>query len=173
MITKTTKQTTKAEPGKAAMHARSGQTRAGTSARGVVRYCVHGPFGGISATRFTPAKMIEAVRGGLLVQELDDLQATLGVPTAKINDLLGISKATRHRREAGQRLKPTESDRIVRFARLMGRAVQVFESEKSARRWITAPQIGLGGEVPLDYARTELGAREVEDLLGRIESGVY
>jgi uncharacterized protein (DUF2384 family) len=27
--------------------------------------------------------------------------------------------------------------------------------------------------VPLDYAETEIGAREVEDLLGRIEYGVY
>jgi len=27
--------------------------------------------------------------------------------------------------------------------------------------------------VPLDYARTEAGAREVENLLGRIKYGVY
>jgi len=33
--------------------------------------------------------------------------------------------------------------------------------------------VGLGGETPLEYAETEVGAREVEDLLGRIEYGVY
>jgi uncharacterized protein (DUF2384 family) len=38
---------------------------------------------------------------------------------------------------------------------------------------LRSPQIGLGGAVPLAYAETELGAREVEDLLGRIEYGVY
>ena len=43
----------------------------------------------------------------------------------------------------------------------------------SRRRWLTSRQFGLGGAVPLEYAETEVGAREVEDLLGRIEHGVY
>ena len=71
------------------------------------------------------------------------------------------------------RLGPAESDRVVRFARLMGKAVQVMESEDNARKWLTSPQVGLGGAAPLDYAESEMGAREVEDLLGRIEYGVY
>jgi putative toxin-antitoxin system antitoxin component (TIGR02293 family) len=84
-----------------------------------------------------------------------------------------MSKATYHRRKASGKLDPSESDRVVRYARLMGRAVEVLESEDSARAWLNSPQVGLGGAVPLDYAETELGAREVEDLLGRIEHGVY
>jgi putative toxin-antitoxin system antitoxin component (TIGR02293 family) len=87
--------------------------------------------------------------------------------------LLGISKPTFHRRKAGGRLGPGESDRVVRFARLMGKAVEVLESEENARQWLTSPQFGLGGAVPLEYAETEVGAREVEDLLGRIDYGVY
>jgi putative toxin-antitoxin system antitoxin component (TIGR02293 family) len=55
----------------------------------------------------------------------------------------------------------------------MGKAVEVLESVEGARRWLNAPQVGLGGAVPLEYAESELGAREVEDLLGRIEYGVY
>jgi putative toxin-antitoxin system antitoxin component (TIGR02293 family) len=55
----------------------------------------------------------------------------------------------------------------------MGKAVELMESEESARQWLASPQFGLGGAVPLDYAETEIGAREVEDLLGRIEYGVY
>jgi putative toxin-antitoxin system antitoxin component (TIGR02293 family) len=86
---------------------------------------------------------------------------------------LSISKATLHRRKAGGRLGPAESDGVVRIARLMGKAVEVMESEENARQWLTSPQLGLGGAIPLDYARTEVGAREVEDLLGRIEYGVY
>jgi uncharacterized protein (DUF2384 family) len=38
---------------------------------------------------------------------------------------------------------------------------------------LTHKQPGLGGAVPLDFAKTEIGAREVENLLGRIEYGVY
>jgi putative toxin-antitoxin system antitoxin component (TIGR02293 family) len=61
----------------------------------------------------------------------------------------------------------------LRFARLLGQAVQLFGGLEEARQWLKAPQRGLGGAVPLDYAQTETGAREVENLLGRIDYGVY
>jgi uncharacterized protein (DUF2384 family) len=48
-----------------------------------------------------------------------------------------------------------------------------MESLEAGRAWLTCEQVGLGGEIPLAYAETEVGAREVEDLLGRIEHGVY
>lgn len=137
---------------------------------GIVRYCIYGPAG---KTTFPPAKLVEALRIGLPVKELSDLQATLAVPMEKLVPMLGISKATFHRRKAEGRLDQAESDRVVRFARLMGQAVEVLESEENARQWLTSPQFGLGGAVPLEYAETEVGAREVENLLGRIEYGVY
>jgi putative toxin-antitoxin system antitoxin component (TIGR02293 family) len=140
---------------------------------GVVSHCVHGSGGKIAAGGFTASRLIEALRAGLPVYELDALQHSLAVPMEKLVPMLGISKATLHRRKAGGRLGQAESDRVVRFARLMGRAVEVMESEANARQWLTAPQFGLGGAVPLEYAETEVGAREVEDLLGRIEHGVY
>ena len=141
-----------------------------TSGIGVVRFCVHGPSGKAS---FPPARLIEALRIGLPFRELDDLQAALALPMEKLVPMLGISKATLHRRKAEGRLDPAESDRVVRLARLMGKAVDVMESEEQARQWLVAPQFGLGGAVPLEFAETEVGAREVEDLLGRIEHGVY
>jgi putative toxin-antitoxin system antitoxin component (TIGR02293 family) len=91
----------------------------------------------------------------------------------RLAPLLGISIATLHRRKAAGRLDPVESDRVLRFARLMGKAIEVLETEENARSWMISPQYGLGGAVPLEYAGTEVGAREVEDLLGRIAYGVY
>lgn len=152
---------------------KGGQAGAKRIRSGIVNFCVHGPTAEMVASDFTPSKLIEALRIGLPVQELEDLQATLEVPLEKLFPMLGISKATLHRRKALGKLGPDESDRVVRFARLMGKAVDVMESEEDARRWLTSPQFGLGGAVPLAYAETEVGAREVEDLLGRIEYGVY
>ena len=141
---------------------------------GVVSYCVHGATGKILASNFTPSKLIEALRVGLPMQELDDLQASFAMPADRLAPMLGISKATFHRRKgAGRRLNPAVSDRVVRFARLLGKAVKVFGDIEDAKQWLNSPQFGLGGAVPLDYAKTEIGAREVENLLGRIEYGVY
>ena len=173
MIETLTKQQSKKPSGAAVVHRKGGPWGAKITGGGFVSYCVHGPTGKSAASAFTPSKLVEALRVGLPVQELMDLQASLKVPMEKLVPRLGISKATLHRRKATGKLDPAESDRVVRFARLMGKAVEVLESDDNARQWLTSPQFGLGGAVPLDYADTEVGAREVEDLLGRIEYGVY
>ncbi len=140
------------------------------ASHGVVIYCVYGLNKKVA---FPPSKLIKVLRAGLPVKELQDLQATLDVPMEKLVPMLGISRATLHRRKFQGRLDQSESDRVIRFARLMGKAVEVFESKEGARQWLRAPQFGLGGAVPLEYAETEVGAREVENLLGRVEYGVY
>jgi len=141
---------------------------------GVVKFCVQGSLPASKIVKFTPAKLVELLQVGLPFKELEDLQARLALPAERLAPMLGISKATFHRRKGGaSKLPPAVSDRVVRYARLLGQAFKVFEDLKAAKQWLNAPQFGLGGAVPLDYARTEIGAREVEDLLGRIEYGVY
>jgi putative toxin-antitoxin system antitoxin component (TIGR02293 family) len=150
------------------------RAEAGTTGEGVVRFCVQGSAPATKSGRFTPAKLVEALQVGLPFRELLELQTRLAVPVDKLAPMLGISKATFHRRKGGAaKLPPAVSDRVVRYARLLGQALQVFGNLDSAKQWLGAPQFGLGGAVPLDYARSEVGAREVENLLGRIEYGVY
>jgi putative toxin-antitoxin system antitoxin component (TIGR02293 family) len=119
------------------------------------------------------AKVIESIQKGLPFSELDDLRASLDVDIGTLASILGISRATLHRRKTQGRLDAAESDRVLRYARLIGQAATVFGGIQAAREWLRRPQFGLGGAVPLDYAQTEPGAREVENLLGRIEYGVY
>lgn len=146
---------------------------AGGRTGSVVGACLRSAPGRPASAGVAAPRLIAALQAGLPVHELEELQSTLDLPIERLAPLLGISRATLHRRKAAGRLDPAESDRVVRFARLMGRAVEVLESEEHARRWLASPQFGLGGAVPLEYAMTEVGAREVEDLLGRIEHGVY
>jgi|SRR5208337_3138052 len=152
--------------------ASGGETNGGTVYPdfGVVAYCLHETA---VAAEYSTSKLVQVVEAGLPVEELEVLRAGLDLPMEQLASRLGISKATLHRRKRTGRLEPGESDRVLRFARLAGKAVEVLETRENARRWLSSPQMGLGGAVPLDYAETELGAREVEDLLGRIEYGVY
>jgi uncharacterized protein (DUF2384 family) len=39
--------------------------------------------------------------------------------------------------------------------------------------WLRSPNRALGGESPLALSKTEVGAREVENLIGRLEHGVF
>lgn len=118
------------------------------------------------------ANIIVMVRNGLPFKELETLRAALDLPMEEVARKLDISRATLHRRKNSGRLETDESDKVVRYARLVGKAVEVFGDIQNARKWLSFPQYGLGDAIPLDYAQTEIGAREVENLLGRIEYGV-
>lgn len=57
--------------------------------------------------------------------------------------------------------------------RLLDIAIKVIGEKYKALVWLSSPQVGLGGWVPIVYAVTKSRAKEVEQLLGRIEHGVY
>jgi len=126
----------------------------------------------IVAARPHAAKAVALVERGLPWGNVEALAETLGVTLEKLASLLDIAPATLYRRRRARRFSKQESDRIMRFARLWWLACDVFDSKDGARAWLTATQFGLRGAVPLEYAGTETGAREVEDLLRRIEFGV-
>jgi putative toxin-antitoxin system antitoxin component (TIGR02293 family) len=116
---------------------------------------------------------IQEIRKGLPVETFYELQEKLGVGTPQLAGVVGIPVRALQRRKDEGRLTKEESDRLDRVRKLMGQATGVFESENSARDWLTRPQIGLVGFVPLELADTGAGIREVENLLGRIDYGVY
>ncbi len=114
----------------------------------------------------------ESIDEGLPARIIGEIQERLGVDPEETATLLGISPRTLKRRGESGTLTPVESERLYRIARLFRKSTSVFESEEEARSWLKRPQMRLGGKVPLEIARLEPGAREVERLLGRIEHGV-
>ncbi|TVP78986.1 MAG: DUF2384 domain-containing protein [Puniceicoccaceae bacterium] len=122
-----------------------------------------------------PGYWVARVLDGLPVAEFDALRAMLGLTVETLAAKVGISTATLARRRADQKpLDRDHGDRIIRYARLYWKAVDFFEGgEAAARSWLASPAPALSGQTPLDFAETEIGAREVEDLLGRLEYGVY
>jgi putative toxin-antitoxin system antitoxin component (TIGR02293 family) len=125
----------------------------------------------MSATH--PTELVRRIQKGLPFSQLQALRKQLDLPLDDLASKLSISRATLHRRKGGGRLSTEESDKVVRFSRLLEHAANVFGNVEKGRAWLKFPQYGLGGAVPLDYAKTEIGAREVDNLLGQIEYGVY
>jgi putative toxin-antitoxin system antitoxin component (TIGR02293 family) len=117
--------------------------------------------------------LIEKIREGLPLEEFHLMREILGVTEERLGGMLGLSRATLHRRKKSGRLDRAESDRLVRYARLVSRASEALGGVDGARSWLLAPALAFHGECPLDYADTEMGAREVEALLGRLEHGVF
>lgn len=113
----------------------------------------------------------DAVRAGAPRAAFDRLRGDLGVTSEELADVLGIPSRTLARRT--DRFKPDESERLLRVAGVVHKALDVLEDADATRRWMTKPKTALGGLTPLRCCDTDLGAREVEALLTRIEHGVF
>ncbi|MEP2776426.1 MAG: antitoxin Xre/MbcA/ParS toxin-binding domain-containing protein [Luteolibacter sp.] len=118
------------------------------------------------------AYVVARVRDGLPFGDFHALQEMLGVTEERLGGLLGMSRATLHRRKKAGLLDSSESDRLVRYARILKCVTAFYQSAEAAAKWLKSPAVAFNGETPLDYADTEIGAREVESLVWRIENGV-
>jgi len=111
------------------------------------------------------------VREGLPHASLTALCEVLNVHEQELADVLGIASRPLSRR-SGKRLRPDESDRLFRIAKVLTRATEVLGTQEKATRWLKSPQVALGNQEPLYLLDTEIGEDEVLALLGRIEHGV-
>ncbi len=116
--------------------------------------------------------LLASIEDGLPTLLLVEIEDRLDLTSEEMASLLGISPRTLERRRENGVLTSVESERLYRIVRLFRKAIDVFESEEEARRWLKRPQMRLGEHVPLTIARLEPGAREAERLLGRIEHGI-
>lgn len=119
-------------------------------------------------------KTVRLVRAGFPSKVLDKFQKTTDLPWTEISRFLAIPQRTLTRRQSQGKLQADESDRVLRASTIFDMALDLFEGDRAeARKWLQSPQPGLGGEAPLDFASTEVGARQVENLIGRLEHGVF
>ena len=118
--------------------------------------------------------LIRQIETGLPYSELEKLAETSGLGAPEIAAAIGIPSRTLARRKISGRLASDESERLVRFSRIFDMALGLFERDRGAAlQWLTARRRALGGETALAHLRTEVGAREVENLIGRLEHGVF
>ncbi|MGH9465605.1 MAG: type II RES/Xre toxin-antitoxin system antitoxin [Thermoanaerobaculia bacterium] len=121
------------------------------------------------------AAVVRRVEAGLPFGALERYRRLLGLPSLqRAAELLSIPTRTLYYRKKARRLTPAESDRLLRATRIFGLAVDLFDGDQeAARQWLFSPKWVLGDASPAEYATTEVGAREVEDLIGRAAHGVF
>ena len=127
---------------------------------------------GLSSAR-TP-DLIRRIEQGLEFRSLSFFERSSGLPRAAIVQVLGIPERTLARRRSVGRLSPEESERLWRLATVFDKAVALFEGNRAAAaRWMAAPRPQFAGQTALDFSRTDVGAREVENLIGQLEHGIF
>lgn len=113
------------------------------------------------------------IRRGLSSAAVDSLAKTLRVTQSELAVALGIPERTLARRKKEGTLNSEESAKLVRLARVVGRAKETFEDLDTALDWLKSPNAALSGATPFSLLDTDIGAESVMDTLGRIEHGVF
>ncbi len=145
-------------------------TPAGVESR--ERYVAYAHLIGLTAAdELSLAHKIEA---GIRFQSFVRLQRAIQLTNTQLATLISITNRTLTRRKSKGRLTPSESDRLLRIARIFQLALSLFEGDQAAAQaWLETPNRALNLEAPLELAKTEVGAREVGNLIQRLEHGVF
>jgi putative toxin-antitoxin system antitoxin component (TIGR02293 family) len=113
----------------------------------------------------------EAIRRGFPPSVVEELMRASGLTLKELADALDLSPRSLQRRRRSGRLAHFESDRLYRLARIVAIASEYLGDHERAMRWLKRPNRALGGLAPVSAIDTELGARQVENVLGRIAYG--
>jgi putative toxin-antitoxin system antitoxin component (TIGR02293 family) len=115
--------------------------------------------------------LCEAIRQGFRPAVVEELMRSSGLTLKELAEALDLSPRSLQRRRRSGRLARFESDRLYRLARIVALAQHNLGNRESASRWLKRANRALGGVAPISALDTELGARLVEDVLGRIAYG--
>lgn len=98
------------------------------------------------------------------------------VAEGAVDKAIGVSLRTiqRRRKDGPDRALSTEqSNRVWKFAEILGMAIEVLGSREAAETWMNTPAIGLERRKPIDLLATAAGTEAVETYLTRMDYGVY
>jgi putative toxin-antitoxin system antitoxin component (TIGR02293 family) len=125
----------------------------------------------LGRTLTTDSDLRDAIRDGFPPAVLEKLMHFSGLTLQELADSLDLSPRSLQRRRRSGRLARFESDRLYRLARIVALAQQSLGSHERAMRWLKRGNRALGGVAPIGAIDTELGSRQVENVLGRIAYG--
>jgi putative toxin-antitoxin system antitoxin component (TIGR02293 family) len=142
-----------------------------SAARGIGRNA-SGSSLGIRSER--TQELIQKLEKGLPFNAVEKLSRKSGIHASELANLMSLPEQTFARRKSAGRFAPEESERLLRIARIFELTVELFAGDvRGAVNWLDTPRKALGNRTPLKYSATEIGAREVENLIGQLVHGAF
>jgi len=115
----------------------------------------------------------ERIHSGLPASKVSKFLQASGWNKSQLFEWTHIPAANGNRRFRRGKFGDHESERIARLASLFDSALEMLRHRVRAAEWLQQPNPRLGGVAPVQAAGTELGANEVQALIGRLRHGVY
>jgi putative toxin-antitoxin system antitoxin component (TIGR02293 family) len=121
----------------------------------------------------TALEFYGAVRRGIPKLSIDFLAQVMNIPMTKMATLLNLSYKTLTRKNKVDLLDPSVSSHAFEIADTIAKGLGVFEDEERLNRWLNKENRALHGARPYDLLDTSTGIKLVNQILGRIEEGIY
>ena len=120
-----------------------------------------------------PSIIRKAVKAGLDINWFNRLAELFGASGTAFAHIVGIDTRTLTRRRREGKLTPRESNVLYNLAVLYEHALDVLGDPEIVRQWLNTPAPAFADMKPLELLDTTPGIKEVDNLLGRIEHGVF
>ena len=118
--------------------------------------------------------IIEQAQQGVSTQQVDQLTTLLGVSLKEMAVVLQVAERTLHRFRSEGRLDVQASERLLLLENLAAHGLADFDGQANVlANWIRHPLRELKGQPPIQWLNTISGFSLVDDVLTRIEYGVY
>lgn len=141
------------------------------------------PAAYIPETPASEVQFISQVRAGLppaeAQQQIRKLSATLDLTLIEMAAVLATPERTFARRletKPAEKIAPltkVQSERLLLLQQVAEHGLDVFENQGKFNRWLRRPLQLLQNQSPLQLLDTVTGFRLINQVLGRIEYGVY
>jgi putative toxin-antitoxin system antitoxin component (TIGR02293 family) len=118
--------------------------------------------------------LISLSNEGISKASLDALTGHLGISKKAFSeDILDTSIKTLERKKSTDKLDKRTSSHVIEIAKVVEHAFDVFEDETKVKMWLNTPNRALNDIKPIDLFYIPTGLGLVNDILGRIEHGVF
>jgi putative toxin-antitoxin system antitoxin component (TIGR02293 family) len=119
-------------------------------------------------------EILAQVRNGLLTAMFEQVASTLGLSTGTLAAKLGIARrAVTRKRGSGAPLSSDTSEKLLRVVHVRNLGRILFPTDEAVSEWLAKPDASLANMAPWDLMDTEVGAREVENLLRALAYGHF
>lgn len=120
-----------------------------------------------------PLQLIELARRGLPRSVVDMVAQNIGLTDREMARILNISERTLHRYTPSTQLDTPSTERLLKLMLLYQHGEEVFADLNNFKPWMRQPMSLFGNKSALDLLDTATGFELVDNVLTRIEMGVY
>ncbi|HEV7781165.1 MAG TPA: antitoxin Xre/MbcA/ParS toxin-binding domain-containing protein [Chitinophagaceae bacterium] len=118
--------------------------------------------------------ILQASNHGISKKSIDHLAVYMGISRKVMAEhIFDVSVKTMERKKPNEKLDKKTSSHALEVAKIFQHAFEVFGNEEKAKLWINRENQALNNNKPVDLFDTLTGLNMVNDVLGRIEEGVY